>query len=131
MGLIAVMTLGWTWIVYDKISKTAEHHGLIQITSAVVSEAAPAAALIVLYAVTITYILDIVGGILMVTARYLTDKFVRPLIEQYRAEGRSEGLVEGRSEGEARKQREWETWNRNRIEAEENGLPFYDPPPSS
>ena len=67
----------------------------------------------------------------MVTARYLTDKFVRPLIEQYKAEGRSEGMSEGLAEGEARKQLERETWNRNRMEAERNGLPFDDPPPSS
>lgn len=63
----------------------------------------------------------------MVTARYLTDKFVRPLIEQYREEGREEGI----EVGEARANRKWETWYRNRIEAENRGIPFDEPPPSS
>lgn len=118
-GLIVVLTFGWTWIIYGHIVESGEHHGIRQVTIAVVNETAKAAALIALYAVSITYTLDIVGGIIVVTARYLTDKFITPMRERIRAEGRAEANSK------------WETWNRNRIEAEKKGVPFDEPPPSS
>ena len=118
-ALIAVLTFGWTWIIYGEVVAAGEYHGARETAIAVVNEAGKAAALIVLYAVSITYILDIAGGAIMVTARYLTDKFVEPLREQLR------------EEGETRANRKWETWNRNRIEAERKGIPFDEPPPSS
>ncbi|MCY4653186.1 MAG: hypothetical protein OXC95_08485 [Dehalococcoidia bacterium] len=118
-GLITILTFGWTWIIYNETAGSGEYHGVIQVTIAVVKEASPAAALILLYSLSITYALDIVGGMIMVTARYLGNKFVRPLIEQYRKEGREEAY------------RKWETWNRNRIEAEKKGVSFDEPPPSS
>ena len=59
----------------------------------------------------------------MVTARYLGNKFVTPLIEQYRKEGREEG--------EARANRKWVDWNNRRMKAEDEGIPFDEPPPSS
>ena len=54
----------------------------------------------------------------MVTARYLGNKFVRPLIEQYR------------EEGEARANRKWVDWNNRRMKAEDEGIPFDEPPPA-
>lgn len=66
----------------------------------------------------------------MVTARYLGNKFVTPLIEQYRKEGREEGRQEGREEGEARANRKWVDWNNRRIKAEDEGIPFDEPPPT-
>ena len=116
-GLITILTFGWTWIIYNETVASGEHHGAFQVTIAVVKEASPAAALILLYSLSITYALDIVGGMIMVTARYLGNKFVRPLIEQYRREGREEAY------------REWEDWNNRRMEAEEEGVPFDEPPP--
>ena len=59
----------------------------------------------------------------MVTARYLTNKFVKPVIEKHRAEGRDEGRDEER--------RMWTDWNTRRLEAEKNGEPFDEPPPAS
>ena len=50
------------------------------------------------------------------------------------AEGRSEGIVEGRSEGIAEglalANKNWQEWNRRRLEAEAEGRPFTEPPPS-
>ena len=82
----------------------------------------------------------------MVTARYLTEKFLEPLREKIRTEGKAEGIEEGIaegkaqgiaegeargiSEGAARKQREWENWLRDGQEARERGEPFDEPPPS-
>ncbi len=55
----------------------------------------------------------------MVTYHYLSDKFLKPLHEKIRQEGREE------------EHRLWATWNRRRLEAEQNGKPFHDPPPGS
>ena len=71
----------------------------------------------------------------MVTARYLENKFVKPLIERHKAEGRAEGREEGREEGiltgEAAERRRWTEWNARRLDAERAGLPFDEPPPAS
>ncbi len=129
MGMIAVLTFGWTWVIYREVVASAEHRGISQTAIALVREMSPAAALILLYSLSITYVLDTIGGLLMVTARYLGNKFVTPLIEKHKAEGRTEGIAEGLAEGEARRQLIWEDWNRRRLEAEENDLPFDEPPP--
>ncbi len=63
----------------------------------------------------------------MVTARYLSDKFLKPFHEKLRAEGRSEGRSEGRKEV----QRLWAAWNQRRLEVEQNGEPFNEPHPGS
>ena len=58
----------------------------------------------------------------MVTYRYLSDKFLKPLHEKLRAEGREKGREEER--------RKWATWNERRLEAEKRGEPFDEPPPA-
>jgi hypothetical protein len=53
----------------------------------------------------------------MVTYRFLERKILKPQAEKLRAEGRAEN------------QRLWTDWNRHRVEAEEKGKPFNEPPP--
>ncbi len=55
---------------------------------------------------------------IMVTGEYLRQKLVKPLIEKQRAEGRAEERAA------------WEAWNRRRLDADSNGEPFDEPPPS-
>ncbi len=55
----------------------------------------------------------------MVTYRYLSDKFLKPLHEKLRAEGREEVQLR------------WASWNERRLDAEKKGEPFHDPPPGS
>lgn len=55
----------------------------------------------------------------------LRDKFVRPIAEGHRAEGR----VEGRVQGETNMYNAWADWNSRRLEAEGEGRPFDEPPP--
>ena len=62
---------------------------------------------------------------IMVIGQYLENKLVKPLQERLREEGRTKG----RTEGGARMHEEWADWNRRRLEAEERGLPFNEPPP--
>ena len=47
-----------------------------------------------------------------------------------RAEGRTQGRAEGRTQGRARERKRWESWNRARIAAEEQGNSFTELPPA-
>ena len=58
----------------------------------------------------------------MVTARYLTNRFVKPIIEKHKAEGKEMGLAEADAE--------WEIWYASFRAAQERGEPFDEPPPS-
>ena len=122
-ALIFAMTAGWTALVAWAEVGGGKQQGVAAITIAVVSKAAPAAPMIVIYAIMIVSALDVAGGFAMVTARYLSNKFLEPLKEKRRAEGRVEGREEER--------RKWTDWNRRRLEAEARGVPFDEPPPSS
>ena len=94
---------------------------------------------------------------LMVTYDYLMNKYVRPLQEKQRAEGREQGLAEGRAEGreqglaegraegreqglaegkaagkaaaEAEFRRLVAEWNQRRLAAVARNEPFDEPPP--
>ena len=55
------------------------------------------------------------------------------IVERYQQRLRqreAEGVAKGEAEGEARANERWEAWNRRRLEAEGNGQPFDEPPPS-
>ena len=91
--------------------------GAIKNAIAIVSEVAPTAPLLVLYAILTISAIDFMGGLIVVTARYLGNKFVKPLQEKLRAEGKAE------------ERSKWTEWNRRRLEAESKGIPFDEPPP--
>lgn len=57
----------------------------------------------------------------------MVNRYVTPVIERHRAEGRAEGRVEARAERDA----EWDEWLQRRAEAESQGQPFDEPPPSA
>lgn len=54
----------------------------------------------------------------MIVADYFTKRWLNPLKEQLRQEGRAETNAK------------WEAWNARRMAAEEKGEPFDEPPPS-
>ena len=54
---------------------------------------------------------------IMVIASYFRDKFLKPQRDRYREEGREEIT------------RQWTEWNRRRLEAQERGDDFNEPPP--
>ena len=89
-----------------------------------------AAPLIPIYALLAITALDLIGGTL-VTARYLSDKLLKPLHEKIRSEGREQGRSEGREQGREEVQRLWADWNKRREEAVQKGEPFNEPPPGS
>ncbi len=119
LGLIFALTAGWTALIAWAEVSSGNHEGIAETAIAVVSTAAPASPLILIYAILTIGAIDVMGGLTIVTARYLGDKFVKPLIEKHRAEGRAE------------ERRKWTDWNRRRLEAEASGVPFDEPPPAS
>ncbi len=56
--------------------------------------------------------------------------FAPLLKKKFIDQGRKEGLAEGEKRGQKAERQRWEAWLRRRDEAEANGLPFNEPPPS-
>ena len=46
------------------------------------------------------------------------------------AEGKARWIAEGKAQGSAQEREKWQEWNRRRLEAEAEGHPFTEPPPS-
>ena len=155
LGVMMLYTFGWTAFIAQHEVRTGDHPDLESAAIATANGVGQVATLIVIYSIATTVALDILGGVIMVTARYLENKFVKPLIERHKAEGRVEGReegmaegiavgkvegitagiavgrVEGREEGEAEERRRWTEWNSRRVEAERAGVSFDEPPPAS
>ena len=147
-ALIFAQTLGFTALIaWREISKGVA--GVNELIIEVVSGTAPSVPLFVVYAIIGVSMADFIGGTAMVTAKYLTKKLIEPLerkrreeleqrFERGRAEGVAQGVAQGVERGRAegvdqgmeRERRAWTEWNSRRMEAEANGLPFNEPPPS-
>ncbi len=95
------------------------HQSLLETAIAVGGKTGMAAPLIPLFAILIVTVLDTLGGFIVVTARYLTDKWLTPLREKRKAEVRKEVMAEVKE------------WNNRRLEAEKKGEPFDEPLPFS
>ena len=129
LAVIFALTIVWTWVAYRYESTRGDHADGFDVGMAVMDRVSPSALLIVIVAILAVTVGDLIGGFIVVTARYLGNKFVKPLIEKRRDEGRVEGRVEGKAEGRAEERLLWSEWNRRREEAEANGFPFTEPPP--
>ena len=154
LGLVFALTIAWAVFVARVEVQNADGRGSEEIAVAVAIKVAATLPLIFLCSLFITTVLDIPGGAIMVTARYLTEKFLDPWREKRKAEFKSEILAEVKAEmtaerkaeieaeiraemtaqamarGLAQKQREWEVWLREKEDAAERGEPFDKPPPS-
>ena len=74
----------------------------------------------------VTEALDIMLG-----TRDAINEWLQKRRQQAHAEGVAEGVAKGQAQGAAERDLEWQTWNANRIAAEERGEPFDEPPPGS
>ena len=141
------MSSGWTVLVALEELSGGKQVGIAPAIIAVVNGAAPGVPLIVLCAILITSALDFGGGFAVVTARYLTEKFLEPMrekrreeaqqrreeaaqaLEEARVKAMEQGRVQGLTEGHAEERRKWVEWNQRRLDAEAEGVPFDEPPP--
>ena len=101
LAVMLLYTFGWTAFVARHEVRTGDHPDLSHTAIAAANGAGQVDGLILLYSIATTVALDIIGGMVLVTARYLENKFVKPLIERHKAEGRAEGIEAGRAEGRA------------------------------
>ena len=129
LAVIFALTIVWTWVAYRYESTRGDHADGFDVGMAVMDRVSPSALLIVIVAILAVTVGDLIGGFIVVTARYLGNKFVKPLIEKRREEGRVEGRAAGKAEGRAEERLLWSEWNRRREEAEAAGFPFSEPPP--
>ena len=127
IGIVMLYTFGWTAFIAQYEVRRGSHPDLESASRATAESVGQVDTLILIYAIATTVALDILGGMALVTARYLGNKFVKPLIERHKAAGREEGVAVG----EAAERRRWTEWNNRRIEAERAGVPFDEPPPAS
>jgi hypothetical protein len=143
LGLIFALTIGWVAFVARSEVVSGQHDSISETAIAVVNRSALATPLIILFSMFIITFLDSVGGLLVVTYRYLSDKFLEPQREKIRAKARAEARAEGKAAGlaagraaglaagRAEERRMWEDWFRRREEAEKKGEPFDEPPPGA
>ena len=65
----------------------------------------------------------------------MVNRYVIPVIEKHKAEGRAEGLAQGleqgREQGIMEAHQEWAEWNRRRVDAQHRGRNFDEAPPHS
>ena len=69
------------------------------------------------------------GELLMSLYQFVVNRYVIPVIEGHKAEGREEGRVEGREQGLAEARAEWQAWNERRLVAEREGRESTEPTP--
>ena len=135
LGLIFALTIGWVVFIARFETASGKHDGITETTIAVVGGSAAAVPLIVVCAIFVVTALDIAGGAIMVTYRYLERKFLKPLEERLLAEARAAAIAEGKAmgmaEGAESMRLMWEDWNRRREEAATQGKLFNEPPPGS
>ena len=66
---------------------------------------------------------SMMGEVTMSDYHAIVNRYVIPVIEKHKAEGRAEGRAEEREE--------WLAWNRRRIDAEKQSRIFKESPPDS
>ena len=72
-------------------------------------------------AMLLTRPVNIVGGTAMSLYQAMVNRYVIPVIENHKSEGRAECLEQAHEE--------WIAWNRRRVEAERRGRDFDESPP--
>ncbi len=88
---------------------------------------------ITIVAMLLTRAVNKTGELLMSLYQFVVNRYVVPVIEGHKAEGReqgrAEGRVEGREQGLAEARAKWQAWNDRRLAAEREGREFTEPPP--
>ena len=78
-------------------------------------------------AMLLTRPVNVMGEIAMSVYQAMVNRYVLPVIEKHKAEGR----IEGRAKGRAEEREAWQAWNRRRMDAEKQGRRFNESPPGT
>lgn len=76
---------------------------------------------ITIVAMLLTRAVNKTGELLMSLYQFVVNRYVIPVIEGHKAEGRDQGRAEN--------QAEWQAWNERRLTAEREGREFTEPTP--
>ena len=87
----------------------------------VLTEFATAGVAIAIISMVLTRAVNTTGELMMTLYQTMVNRFVVPVIEAHKAEGREEGRAEAMAE--------WRDWNERRLAAERSGREFGEPPP--
>ena len=94
-------------------------------TFAVLADFGTVGLAITIVAMLLTRAVNKTGELLMSLYQFVVNRYVIPVIEAHKAEGRAEGREQGRAESRA----EWRAWNERRLAAEREGREFAESPP--
>lgn len=81
---IFVLTIAWTALVAQTVVASGDYRGVAQTIVAIVSTSTPGEFLIIIYSLMTVTVLDFGGGYIVVTARYLTNMWVKSLQDKFR-----------------------------------------------
>ena len=90
---------------------------------AAVGEFSDVGAGLAMVAMLLTRPVNVMGEIAMSVYQAMVNRYVIPVIEKHKAEGRAEGRAAEREE--------WRAWNRRRIDAKKKGRKFDESPPGA
>ena len=117
LAMVGIAFVAWmALVVYVELGNP--HTGVAHAIFAIVHSAAPGIPVIAFSGIIVVAGLDSLGGLVLVTAKILTEKFLEPMREKIRAEGK------------AHERERWVAWNERRLDAERLGRPFDEGPPA-
>ena len=117
--IFVVKMVIWTILIALEEIQHGGHSGARVLAIAVAQEASPL--IVVSVASTVTLLQGV--EFMIVSRDYLRDRFVRPIVKAHEARGQAIGRSE--------MYEEWDAWNRRRLAAEAEGLPFDEPSPTN
>ncbi len=144
-----MLTIIWTALIAWNEITSGTHKNAVETIIAIVHNSASAESLIIMYSLMIVTLSDAIGGFIVVTKRYLMNKWVKPQEEKLRREalkqglergleqglergleqGLERGLEQGLEQGRSEERQAWINRERRRMQAEAQGIPFDEPYP--
>ena len=126
MWLVALARIGYN--MSSQWADAPEHWWSVgDYALAVMGDFSDVGAGLAMVAMLLTRPVNLMGEVAMSVYQAMVNRYVLPVIEKHKAEGRAEGRVEGRAE----EREEWRAWNRRRIEAKKQGRKFDESPPGA
>ena len=98
---------------------TEQWWGAVDLALAVLAHFSNVGAAIAMVVMLLTRPVNVMGEIAMSVYQAMVNRYVLPVIEKHKAEGRAE------------EREEWLAWNRRRIDAEKHGRTFDESPPGT
>ncbi len=130
LWLVALARIGYKAMEQPDALLVGWQH-TVDLALAVLAEYGEVGVGMVMLAMLLTRPVNWMGETVMTFYQAMVNRYVIPVIEKHKAEGRAEGLAQGREQGIMEAHGEWAEWNRRRVDAERRGRDFDEAPPRS